>query len=178
METFADITNGLIPRGKTGKLTISLAELSRNADIEYSYFHGLMQGHRRYVINGEPVDKPLRPSVEKGLQTLDALERLGIRISPTDRERMITACLDVPCGFKLVATSDHGRGGSSTEERRDREPQLEDYDLLSASGWEQMPHEEKQMFAEIIKAWTARKSQQMAEHKHTEESNQQQECTA
>ena len=87
-ETFADIVNRLLPRN------ISLAKLSREADIEYSYFHSLMRGRRKDkdALEGT-ADRILRPSPEKGLSTLNALASLGVTISIEDGEHMATACL-------------------------------------------------------------------------------------
>lgn len=142
METFADIIKHLIPKG------LSLAQLSRDSDIEYSYFHSLMRGHREYAVAGraEKERRPLRSSPKKGMQTLDALARRGVRVTQHDRERMITACLDVPEGYRVVANPAEGDG-----------PELKDYDLLSVSGWEDMTGEERRMFGELMQAWATRK---------------------
>lgn len=151
MDTFADVVNRLLPR------SLSLAKLSREADIEYSYFHGLMQGRRTYIVQEEPVKRVLRPSPEKGLRTLDALERLGVHVTQEDRERMVTACLSVPEGFKLVSDAPGNSVGKQA-------PQIEGYDLLYTSGWEQLTGGEKRMFGRIIEALTEWKSQGANEH--------------
>ena len=157
METFADIVNRLIPR------SISLARLSREANIEYSYFHGLMQGHRTFVKDGAEVERTLRASPTKGLQTLDALAQLGVRVTQEDRERMVTACLPVPEGFKLI-TDVEGSGGA---------PEPSDYNLSYTSKWEQLTGGEKRMFGKIIEAWTEWKFQQVEDHESAGESGQQ-----
>ena len=162
METFADIVNRLMPR------TLSMAKLSREADIEYSYFHGLMQGHRTYVVNGIETKRALRASPEKGLATLDALARLGVSVAQTDRERMVTACLPVPEGFKLITDAEDGREA----------PEPGDYSVSYTPKWEQLTGGEKRMFGKIIEAWTEWKSQQVEEHKRAENSGQQQQPAA
>ena len=161
METFADIINRLMPR------KLSMAKLSREADIEYSYFHSLMQGHRTFKkdVDGEEVEeeRPLRAKPDKGLAALDALERLSVRITEEDRARMITACLPLPAGYRVMRDNAMGEGS---------EPRAADYDLLFASGWERMSSEDKEMFGELMEAWTARKSRQMAEQRNAKESVQ------
>ena len=145
METFADVVNGLLPR------SLSLAKLSREADIEYSYFHGLMQGRRTYVVEGETVKRVLRPSPEKGLQTLAALERRGVRVTQTDRERMVTACLPVPTGYRLI----------SDERLLEENPEagISGSNLRFVGKWSQMNPDEQKLLGDIIEAWAEKKQQ-------------------
>ena len=137
-ETFADIVNSLIPRN------ISLAKLSREADIEYSYFHSLMNGRRKDKA-APPGDegKILRASPPKGMAVLNALERLGVPVALDVRERMVTACLPVPEGYRLVSDArlqENGLGG-----------------LLFSSGLADMNPDELRLFGDIIEAWTEKK---------------------
>ena len=88
METFADVVNRLLPR------SISLAKMSRLADIDYSYMHGLMNGGRK--------GKVLRPTPEKGLRVLAALEKLGVTVTEQNRMAMMEACVDLPQGFHVT----------------------------------------------------------------------------
>ena len=139
-ETFADIVNRLLPRN------ISLAKLSREADIEYSYFHSLMNGRRKDKDAPEgDAGRILRPSPDKGMSTLSALERLGVAVGTEDRERMLTACLAVPMGYRLISD---GRLLEGTPEAGG---------LRYISGLSQMAPGEQKLLADIIEAWAEKK---------------------
>ena len=155
-ETFADIVNRLVPRN------ISLAKLSREADIEYSYFHSLMNGRRKSKDAPEGDEgRVLRPSPDKGMSTLSALERMGVIVSTEDRERMITACLPVPAGYRLISDErlleerpEAGTGSSS---------------LRFVGKWSQMDPDEQRLLADIIEAWAEKKQKERQQSEEADE---------
>jgi hypothetical protein len=86
-DTFGEMVMKRIPE------SLSLAQLSRNADIDYAYFHGIIRGRRG--------NRPLRPSIEMAQKIIAAMQNERAWITPHDELMMLNAVVDLPEGYQL-----------------------------------------------------------------------------